>query len=79
MPENMPGTMGDLLDYLARVQASLADWIAKKEDKGEPEAPADDPAAVLARARTALESKDTAAAVRRDLKLCMMGLDAACA
>ena len=47
---------------LARVQASLADWIAKKEKKGEPEAPVDDPAAVLARARAALESKDTVAA-----------------
>src|SRR6185503_16854999 len=46
---------------LARVQASLADWAAKKESKGEPEVAGDDPAAVLARARAALESKDTAA------------------
>ena len=47
---------------LARVQASLADWLAKKDKKSEPQAAADDPAAVLARARAALESKDTVTA-----------------
>jgi branched-chain amino acid transport system substrate-binding protein len=46
---------------LARVQASLADWTSRSEKKGE-SAPADDPSAVLARARTALEAKDTASA-----------------
>ncbi len=47
---------------LARVQTSLADWIAKSEKKGSEAAPVDDPTAVLARARSALEAKDAASA-----------------
>jgi branched-chain amino acid transport system substrate-binding protein len=65
------GYAADDPTVLARVQASLADWLAKGDEKGEEPAPIDDPTAVLARARAALESKDTTTA--RDLAASIQG------